>query len=108
MNPGIVRTVKWLNDNDFRTTDSGDGKTHDHLCDRDYSYVVIVVDGDGGLLVREVERLVYLLKVCGIKLDDLQENALAVQGTYIPYSEVPCVIDVSNIDDALLFPPEAP
>lgn len=36
LNPGIARTVQWLNSQGFMTTDSGDGATHDHECDRDH------------------------------------------------------------------------
>jgi hypothetical protein len=35
LNPGIAKTVALLNWMGYRTTDSGDGETHDHECDRD-------------------------------------------------------------------------
>ena len=44
INPGIRRTVEWLNAHGFRTTDSGDGVTHMAECDRGYAYVSIIID----------------------------------------------------------------
>lgn len=94
LNPGIARTVAWLNANGFRTTDSGDGKTRG-----DYAYVVIVLEKD---LIAETTRLVELLRARGIEFDDTTPVGPMVQGTFAPGSVAPYTIDVSNIDDALM------
>ena len=56
LNPGIVKTVKMLNDAGYTTTDSGDGETHDYECDRDVGYVVVVLK-DNADLVQECHNV---------------------------------------------------
>lgn len=41
LNPGIRFLVEALNKRGLKTTDSGDGVTHDFACDRDHPYVVV-------------------------------------------------------------------
>jgi hypothetical protein len=67
INPGIRKTVEWLQSHGFKTCDSGDGETHDHECDLTIPYVHMVVD-DQDTLTSEANRLVGLLKKEGIQI----------------------------------------
>jgi hypothetical protein len=104
LNPGIRRTVKWLNENGFPTTDSGDGKTHDYGCDRPFPYVVIRPAPDKHL-EEEADALMVLLEQQGVKVMQLgvQEGAPWIQASYDPTNGIG-LIDLANVDDALLFP----
>ena len=107
LNPGIRRTVQWLNDGSFQTCDSGDGKTHEHACDRDYPYVVIRCDPM--YLVGEADRLRRSLREIGISLK-AQGHALnesgklfcaCIQASYDPVDRM-ALIDLMGVDDAML------
>lgn len=103
LNPGIRRTVVWLNEvGGFRTTDSGDGKTHDYGCDRDHPYIVITVDKPEKFLVKEANRLHTVLLYRGIEVVPVGEGGPCIQASYDPVNEIG-VIDLSNVDDALFF-----
>lgn len=101
LNPGIQRTVKWLNDNGFLTTDSGDGKTHEFGCDRDHAYVVIVVPTSEELIAT-THRLVDALESMGVVLGPVGVSAPCIQASYDPVNGLP-VIDLMDLDDAKLF-----
>ena len=102
LNPGIRRTVKWLNDHGFLTSDSGDGKTHEFECDRDHAYVVILVPTPEEL-VAQTQRLVALLEGQGVVLGPVGFNdAPCIQASYDPVNGLP-VIDLMNLDDDKLF-----
>lgn len=60
INPGILKTVQWLQSHGFKTCDSGDGETHDHECDLPIPYVHMMVEVPS-LLVYEADRLATLL-----------------------------------------------
>lgn len=107
LNPGIVGTVRWLNFLGFVTTDSGDGKTHDFECDRDYAYVVIVVPKEH--LIREAERLVSELARIGIRVLPMTKdgNEVSVQATYDP-AEGTATIDLSGVCDETIRKSENP
>lgn len=105
MNPGIRRTVKWLRSCGFDTTDSGDGVTHDHACDRDHAYVVIVVE-DADRLVKRADLLRGLLGHRGIKIapQSIDPSAqVSIQASYDPANRI-AVIDLTGLTDAMLFP----
>lgn len=117
MNPGIRRTVQWLRDNGFKTCDSGDGKTHEHECDRPIAYVTIRVDPSQ--LSAECDRLLLLLKDHGVDLaaeyekmgDAYQSGTLdletqsfpTLQAQYGPVDGV-ATLDLACVDDALMWP----
>lgn len=103
INPGIRRTVEWLNEGGFKTTDSGDGATHDYECDRAYPYAVIVTTKEK--LIGEAERLAAALAARGVIVGDLDEEGRGpyVQAMFVPGSDVEAMIDLQNVDDALLF-----
>lgn len=69
LDPGIRQVVRWLNENGFETTDSGDGKSKfaedgsTMCCAMPHPNVVIVVPADQ--LVAECDRLYGLLKAKG-------------------------------------------
>jgi hypothetical protein len=103
INPGIAKTVAWLNANGFRTTDSGDGETHMAECDRPYPYVVIIL-GSPLDIVPEVDRLALLLADLGVVVGPLDEqgNGPYIQGMYA-FGAGPAMIDMMNITDKMLF-----
>ncbi len=84
LNPGIVATVEWLNQNGYRTTDSGDGKTHDYACDQAVPYVHMQVEPR--MLVEQTDRLVALLAERGVKIEPMNEEgtAPAIEAAYLP------------------------
>jgi hypothetical protein len=107
INPGIRKTVEWLNGHGFRTTDSGDGETHMAECDRPYPYVSIILDSPDDI-VPEVDRLAGLLAEMGVAVGALDEhgNGPYIQGMYA-YGAGPAMIDMINISDKTLFGAEA-
>lgn len=84
LNPKIKAAVKWLQENGFHTTDSGDGETHDFECDQKVPYVHMVTTKDK--LVSESERLVSLLSEKGVELlpCDPGGTVPTVEGSYLP------------------------
>lgn len=83
LNPGIQKTVEWLNGLGFKTTDSGDGKTHDFGCDQPCSYVHIMVSPEN--LIHETIKLKMELKVKGIDVMPMNEE-----------NSVPCILSEYN------------
>ena len=82
LNPGIRNVVKWLNEQGLTTCDSGDGQTHDHECDRDYPYVVIVSQPDR--LVSDACMLRALLGYRGIEIQPQAPGVPCIQATFDP------------------------
>lgn len=84
LNPGIVKTVEWLNSHGFETCDSGDGETHDFACDLQIPYVHMKVEPSK--LVSECQRLQALLLGIGIELEpcNAEGNSRYMQGSYDP------------------------
>lgn len=103
LNPGIARTVAWLNGNGFETCDSGDGVTHDFACDRPYPYVVVRVEP--WQLRTRADALLNLLrsKVTVEELREDSEGAVSVTATYDPTNQL-ALIEILNVTDAKLFP----
>lgn len=97
LNLGIVRTVTLLNDEGFRTCDSGDGETHDYECDRDVGYVVIVTNTDD--MVLDSQKVLKLLEARGMVFDPAEDKFLSV--SYSPVDGI-AVIDIHNIHDRML------
>lgn len=101
LNPGIKRTVEWLNASGFRTTDSGDGRTHYYECDRPIPYVVILVAAHQ--MVEEIHRLAVLLEGVGVVVEPMNEDNSApnIQGTFdAAWDEA--VIDLTNVSNELI------
>jgi hypothetical protein len=106
LNPGIRKLVKFLNDEDFVTCDSGDGKTHDFKCDRERAYVVVTLRYKDDSLIAETERLQELLRRHGVRLHQVNPDGYpCVQATYDPYGqETKSIIEVMGVvDDMLSF-----
>jgi len=84
LNEGIRGTVRWLTENGFKTTDSGDGQTRDYECDQDKPYVHMLAIPE--YLVEETDRLVALLALRGIKVHawDGECNVPCVESHYDP------------------------
>lgn len=106
INPGIVRTVKWLRSHGFATCDSGDGVTHAHSCDRDHAYVVIRAEGLA--LITESLRLCAMLRAVAIEVvpqaqafDDGGLIAPCVQASYDPADGI-ALIDLMGVCDSML------
>lgn len=100
INPGIRRTVGWLNSLGFETTDSGDGKTHDYACDRDYPYVVIRLSSFMSAMKRTFD-LMYALEEKGISIHPVGEG-VSIQVTWDPSDDI-TLIDLAELDDSILF-----
>lgn len=104
LNPGIAKTVAWLNAHNFTTVDSGDGKTHDYACDREYPYVVLRCHC--GELVDEARRLQSLLSARGTTVEPIcpDGSVVCIQATYDPADgDDVAFIDLMGLDDARLF-----
>lgn len=100
LNPGIAETVHWLNERDFQTCDSGDGKTHDYGCDRPHAYVVMVVDPRE--LIGEARRLRLELAKVGIEVGSLNDRGEpSIEATYDPGDDT-ALLDLCFVDDELL------
>ncbi len=97
LNPGIVRTVKLLNDHGFTTCDSGDGETRDYECDRDRGYVVVRTDDVEGL-GKDCHLIAMLLEAAGVNF--VAEGTL-ISGSYSPFDQI-TIIDVDGIHDRML------
>jgi len=98
LDPGIREVVRWLNDNGFKTVDSGDGKTKFtedgkplpewESADPEFDMVIphphVVIEVVPDALVAETDRLHRLVQerapVEPVGLDD----AVTIQGTYDP------------------------
>ena len=108
LNPGVRRTVAWLNAKGWPTCDSGDGETRDHECDRDHAYVVIQLPPHRvPHIVAEVEGLASALRVGGVVLaplgpDGPPTDCVTVTGSYS--TDGIAFIDVQGLTDAMLFP----
>lgn len=110
LNPGIRRTVAWLQQQGFDTCDSGDGETHDFDCDHPTAYVALVVDPTR--LAFESDRLADLISNLGIPvlpmaptLEEDDPATVTIQASYCP-AEKMALIYIARIHDRLL-PPEA-
>jgi len=102
LNPGVRRLVMWLRAQGFDTVDSGDGKTHQHTCDRGHPYVSIQVNNPEDL-VRESMRLTALLREVGVNVEPvcLEPDVVSIQATYDPADEIG-VIDLIGLTDEKL------
>lgn len=101
INPGIRRVVEFLNNAGFETCDSGDGKTHDHACDRPHPYVVVTCHP--ALLVATADALLRHLREAGVAVDACDEvgECVSIQASYDPGNRL-AFVDLSNLDDARL------
>ena len=102
INPGIRETVRLLNQNGFRTTDSGDGKTGDYPCDRPYPYVSIASTRAG--LTQDADDIAFLFSEHGVQVGELTEEGEGpyIQAMYTPQVKNCAIIDIQNVDDKLL------
>lgn len=101
LDPGIQQTVKWLHQNGFRTTDSGDGKTKTATmeCALDTPNVAMVTSKV--YLVSEADRLHRLLEEHKIPIDFSGMSQVNIQASYDP-SDNTSVILLTGLDDDLL------
>ena len=111
LSPGIRKTVLWLHNLGFDTTDSGDGSNYKAgmECAMPYPHVCIVAPPSE--LASACDRLRGFLSAKGVDVqpigpdpDDLQPF---IQGTYDPANGV-AIIDLHGVNDAMLFPEVAP
>jgi hypothetical protein len=118
LDPGIRELVRWLNDNDFQTQDSGDGRTKFQedgsplpewtTADQDFECVMpfphVVMPCPVEKLGSECDRLRDLLVGAGVPVEAQgPDGSPAIQGTYDPsLSEHPAYILLMGVDAALL------
>lgn len=107
LNSGIVKLVDILNKYNFKTTDSGDGKTHDFPCDREYPYVVISVEPMR--LIGETVRLKAVMENLGITFHPIGTPSFApnldfpcIQGSYDPANNT-AFIELMNVLDVMFL-----
>ena len=106
INPGILRTVAWLNAVGFETVDSGDGVTHDFPCDRDVGFVAIMASPT--TLVSEAARLANVLQSRGVVVvPNGNDEGCTIEASYDP-ADGSAVIVVSRITDADVQWPSPP
>ncbi|XXX79134.1 hypothetical protein WMF30_10210 [Sorangium sp. So ce134] len=109
LDPGIRRTVHWLRENGFETTDSGDGVSKfqdDEPMEGalEYPHVVCIVDGER--LTSEADRLADLVAERGVEVvpNGRREPGQAeVQASYDPADEGGILV-LAGVGDAELFP----
>jgi hypothetical protein len=96
LNPGIVKTVEWLQARGFQTTDSGDGATHDYECDMPIPYVHMLVEPDK--LVSETRRLRDELATIGVVTEPTNETGTAksIEASFDPHTNL-AVLSVFNV-----------
>jgi hypothetical protein len=101
LNPGIRKLVRILRDAGFNTVDSGDGRTHEHVCDREYAYVSIRV-GEPQHLIDKSRALQVLLAGLGVSIQEIGlEERPCIQATYDPANNL-AMIDLAYVDDTML------
>ena len=105
LNPGIRRTVMWLRMMGYQTCDSGDGRTHDHACDRDHAYVVMMVEPER--LVERARELIIQVGARGVVLGPMSMdlNQPCMQASYDPLNNI-ATLDLMGVDDVKLALPE--
>lgn len=104
LNPGIVRTVRWLRSHGHLTCDSGDGETQAYECDRPYAYVTIRVDPED--MVARTHALKGLIESTGKRVVpqrwayDQGGNIIApcIQASYDPGDRI-AIIDLMGFSD---------
>ncbi len=105
LNPGIRETVRMLRAHGFDTSDSGDGETHEHECDPEWSYVAIIVAPAN--LCEEADRLVVVLRKYGIEAQpmsmDEDDDAVIVEAMYNPLDGM-ALLYITNVHDDDLRP----
>lgn len=103
VNPGVRRLAHILAVSGYKVCDSGDGETHDHACDRDYPYMVVI--SSKGRLIEETDRITKILGAHGVVIGPLDEHGSGpyIQANYAPGAQWPdATIDIQNVVDAML------
>ncbi len=120
LDPGIRNVVRWLNDNGFRTVDSGDGRTKftedgrplpewdsgdpDYDCVMPFPHAIIAVTPHQ--IVSECVRLRDLIEARGISVEPQSGpdtgDTVNIQGTYDPACEHPAFILLTGLADSHL------
>lgn len=102
LDPGIRKTVLWLNSLGFVTCDSGDGSKAETMeCARDYPHVVVTVE-DEDCLVYDTKIIVAELGKIGLEVKPISmENDLCMQASFDPATGS-SYIDIMHIKDSML------
>jgi hypothetical protein len=103
LDDGIRETVKWLREQGFNTTDSGDGsKAAAMECAFNYPNVIIALD-DPDTLIFEADRLQECLEKKGVIVEPQGfEGEPYIQATYDP-ADGSVAIFLAYVDDEKLF-----
>jgi hypothetical protein len=104
LNPGIRKVVAMLRGLGFQTTSSGDGKTHECVCDLDRPFVTIRVSKPKRL-ARTAKRLATIIRDLGYELGEWTEDGeplgIVIEASYfIEIDEA--YIQLIGLDDAML------
>ena len=98
LNPNIEKVVQSLQDAGFSTTDSGDGATHDHECDRPYPYVAMTCDPT--FLAEDAHDLKEWCEEQGIDVGSVGDDVW-IQASYDPGNKSAILELVGVTDDDL-------
>ena len=117
LDPGIRRLVRLLNDNGFRTCDSGDGRSkfdaegkplpawrsEDERFEMVMPIPHVAMACSPADLVTECDRLQAVLEAAGITVHpmDGEDEHVSVQGSYEPLAG--CYLMVMGADDSMLL-----
>lgn len=96
LDPGIRNVVRWLNEQGFKTFDSGDGVTKDYGTPFPHASMEV----EPSKLVEACDRLVAALEEAGVEVDpyDSEEDSVAVRGMHYPGIPRTLVL-LSGLDD---------
>jgi hypothetical protein len=98
LDPGIRKVVRWLRENGFHTTDSGDGVTkRDMACAFDMPNVAMTTESKYELF-DEADRLWRMLKR---RLPERMHVEIHIEASYDPMDES-CVILLLRLHDGML------
>jgi hypothetical protein len=104
MSPGITRTVTWLNQQGFKTTDSGDGYSNAGMgCELDFPNVTIQCSPYK--LVTKARQLMDVLRKQGVEVQPINpENPTGphIEANFDPSDGI-AVILLMHVNDKLLF-----
>jgi hypothetical protein len=103
LDPGITKVVAWLQEHEFTTTDSGDGKSKAELIATgdalDFPHVFMTVDRE--FIIEEAHRLRIELENAGITPVSSGMVGVTVVVTYDPVDET-AILMLTGLDDSML------
>ena len=108
LNPGIRRTVQWLREHGYETTDSGDGVTNVGVIEGALEFPHVVIQVHPRNLVDEADRLMGDLWEAGVCIEPqgVDPSTPCIQATYDPGSSSTGIIMLMGVSDRVFFEEE--